>query len=98
LGLPYGKIADIFPSAFGLEVSAGGLCQANERLAEKAQAIYQELVEAIGLWAAVHVNERGWRIGVLSAWLWVFTSQTLTVYTIDESRSHKVVVDIVGRQ
>lgn len=97
LGLPYRKIADLFHTAFGLPVSAGGLCQANERLAQKAEPIYQELVEAIRRSAAVHVDETGWRIGVLSAWLWVFTSQKLTVYTIDERRSHEVVVEILGQ-
>jgi len=98
LGIPYRKITDLFQTAFGLDVTAGGLCQADERLAAKAAPIYQELVEAIRHSAAVHADETGWRIGVLSAWLWVFTSQTLTVYTIDERRSHEVVVEILGRQ
>jgi len=35
---------------------------------------------------------------VLSAWLWVFTSRTITVYTIEESRSHEVVVEILGEE
>lgn len=48
--------------------------------------------------AAVHVDETGWRIGVLSAWLWVFTSRQITVYSIAESRSHEVVVEILGRE
>ena len=97
LGIPYGKIADLFETAFRLKVTAGGLCQAEERLATKAEPIYQELVEAIRQAAAVYADETGWRIGVLSAWLWVFTSQTITVYTIDERRSHEVVVEILGR-
>lgn len=36
--------------------------------------------------------------GALGAWLWVFTSQRITVYTIEESRSHEVVVEILGRR
>jgi transposase len=97
LGIPYRKIADLLETAFGVEVTAGGLCQADERLAEKAEPVYQELVEAIREAAVVHADETGWRIGVLSAWLWVFTNQTLTVYTIDKHRSHEVVVEILGR-
>jgi hypothetical protein len=81
-----------------LEVSAGGLCQANERLAKRSEPVYEELVEAIRRCAAVHADETGWRIGVLSAWLWVFTSRTITVYTIDDRRSHDVVVEILGRE
>lgn len=98
LGIPYRKVADLFDTSFGLKVTGSALCQADERLAEKAEPIYQELVEAIRHSAAVHVDETGWRIGVLSAWLWVFTSKTITVYTINQRRSHEVVVEILGRQ
>ena len=74
LGIPYRKISQLYKLAFGLEVTAGGLCQADARLAEKAEPIYRELVEAIRQSAAVYADETGWRIGILSAWLWVFTS------------------------
>lgn len=98
LGIPYRKIAELLEAAFGLEVSAGGLCQADARLAEKAEPIYRELVAAIRETVAVYADETGWRIGVLSAWLWVFTSERITVYAIEEGRSHKVVVQILGRE
>ncbi len=98
LGIPYRKISDLFETAFGLEVTGSGLCQADVRLAATAKPIYGELVEAIRSCAAVNADETGWRIGVLSAWLWVFTSRTITVYTIDESRSHAVVVEILGKE
>ncbi|MBC7098942.1 IS66 family transposase [Candidatus Bipolaricaulota bacterium] len=98
LGIPYRKISQLYELAFGLEVTAGALCQADARLAKKAEPIYRELVEAIRQSAAVYADETGWRIGVLSAWLWVFTSQRITVYTIEERRSHEVVVEILGRK
>ena len=62
-----------------------------------AKPMYRELVEAIRQSAAVYADGTGWRIGVLSAWLWVFTSQRVTVYTTGD-RSHEVVVDILGRR
>ena len=98
LGLPYRKIAELFQTAFGLKVSASGLCQSNARLAQRAQPLYQELLEAIRRSSAVYADETGWRIGVLSAWLWVFTSERITVYTIKESRAHQVVLEILGRE
>jgi hypothetical protein len=98
LGVSYRKIAELFETAFGLEVSPGGLCQAEARLAQQAEPLYRELVEAIRRCAVVHVDETGWRIGVLSAWLWVFTSRQITVYTIEESRAHEVVVEILGKK
>lgn len=63
-------------------MTASGLCQADERLAAKAEPVDEELVEAIHRSMAVYAGETGWRIGVLSTWLWVFTSQMLTAYTM----------------
>jgi hypothetical protein len=100
LGIPYGKVADLFSNYFRLKVTASAPdgIGAHEGLAEKAKPIYQELVKAIRECASVHVDETGWRIGVLSTWLWVFASKKVTVYTIEESRSHEVVVKILGKE
>ena len=96
LGLSYGKVCDLLNDAFGLRVSRGGWYQADVRLAEQVHPVYEELVETLRESAVVHVDETGWRIGTLSAWLWVFTNRETTVYTIRHSRGHKVVVDILG--
>jgi hypothetical protein len=98
LGIPYRKTAELFETALGLKVTAGALCQSNERLAARAEPVYKELVEAIRCCAAVNADETGWRIGVLAAWLWVFTSRAITVYVIAERRSHEVVVEVLGRE
>lgn len=90
LGIPYGKLAALVQTAFGLAVTAGGLCQADERLAKKAEPVYEDLLQAIRRSAAVHADETGW--------LWVFTNQTITVYTLNERRSPEVVVELLGRQ
>jgi hypothetical protein len=60
--------------------------------------VYEELADALRKCVVVHADETGWRIGTLSAWLWVFTNQEITVYTIRPSRGHEVVVDILGRE
>lgn len=46
----------------------------------------------------IHADETGWRIGTLSAWLWVFANQEITVYTIRQSQGHQVVLDILGTE
>lgn len=96
LGVPYAKVAEVLAVGFGLPVSRGGLCQADARLAEQARLVYAELIDLIRLSAVAHSDETGWRIGTLSAWLWVFTNRDLTVYTIATSRGHEVVVEILG--
>lgn len=98
LGVSYEKAADLLATAFGLSVTRSGLCQADGRLAARARPVYNKLVVALRQCAAVHADETGWRIGTLSAWLWVFTNQEITVYTIHKSRGHEVVIDILGRE
>jgi hypothetical protein len=97
-GASYGKIADLFQSVFGLPISRGGLAQADGRLAAQAEPVYAELIAAIRASASVHGDETGWRIGPLSAWLWVFTAKEVTVYTIETSRGHEVILTVLGRE
>lgn len=98
LGVPYEKICDVLSTHGGLTVTRSGLCQADLWLAAQAEPVYEELVAAIRVASVVHVDETGWRIGTLSAWLWVFTQQQLTVYAIEPSRAHEVVVQVLGRE
>lgn len=97
-GASYGKVSEVLSDAFHLNVTRGAWQQADRRLAQQAQPIYQALIEALQACTVVHGDETGWRIGTLSAWLWVFTNQKLTVYTIETSRGHEVVVNILGKE
>jgi transposase len=96
LGVSYGKVSEVLNDAFGLQVSRSGWCQADQKLARTARPVYEELLEAIRQCSVVNVDETGWRIGTLSAWLWVFTHRDLTVYTIRANRSSDVVLDVLG--
>jgi hypothetical protein len=98
LGVSYGKVSEVLNDAFGLQVSRSGWQQADQKLARTAQPIYVDLLEAIRQCSVVNADETGWRIGTLSAWLWVFTNRDLTVYTIRANRSSDVVLDILGQQ
>jgi hypothetical protein len=98
LGVSYGKVSEVLNDAFGLSVSRSGWCQADQKLARTARPVYEDLLEAIRQCSVVNVDETGWRIGTLSAWLWVFTHRDLTVYTIRANRSSDVVLDILGER
>lgn len=98
LGVSYGKVSEVLNDTFGLQVSRSGWCQADQKLARTAKPVYEELVELIRQCSVVHADETGWRIGTLSAWLWVFTNQDVSVYAIRDNRSSDVVVDILGEE
>jgi len=98
LGASYAKVTEVVMDAFHLKVTRSAWCQADQRLAEEGRPIYTGLIEALRACSVVHSDETGWRIGPLSAWLWVFTQERLTVYTIESGRSHEVVLKILGKE
>jgi hypothetical protein len=65
-------------------------------LAEKAKPTFDLLVEALRQCGIVHADETGWRIGRVNAWLWVFSSKTVTIYAIRNNRGHEVPEEILG--
>lgn len=98
LGVSYGKISAFLATVYGMQFGRAGLYRADMRLASRAGPVYQELIALVRQLAQVHVDETGWRIGTLSAWLWVFCGSDVTVYTIKRSRGHQVVLEILGQQ
>src|SRR5271157_2246620 len=98
LGVSYGKVSEVLNDAFGLPVSRSGWCQADQKLANTARPVYERLIELMRQCSVVHADETGWRIGTLSAWLWVFTNREITVYDIRANRSSDVVIDILGEK
>jgi transposase len=98
LGGSYGKVSETLNDAFGLQVCRSGWCQADQRLAETARPVYQDLINVVQHSSVVHADETGWRIGTLAAWLWVFANQEVTVYAIRDNRSSDVVVEILGKK
>jgi transposase len=97
LGVPFAKIARLFESSFGLRVTASALCQSGTRLADLLEPIYQQMQEALRTCRSVHADETGWRVGALSSWLWTFTSEKITVYTVEQNRSHAAIVRVLGK-
>lgn len=95
-GVSYRKITAFFATWFGLAVQHSTLVRAEQRLLRKAQPTFDLLVEALRACAIVHADETGWRIGRLNAWLWVFSSPSVTIYAIRSSRGHAVAEEVLG--
>jgi transposase len=99
LGVPYRKICDFFQTYCDLTVSPSALVRAEQRLADLARPTYDLLIDALRKSDVVHIDETGWRIKSVNAWLWVFTNQNVTVYAIRSgsgARGHTVPDDILG--
>lgn len=99
LGVPYRKICDFFQTYCGLKICMATLVRAEQRLAHLAKPTYDLLIDALRRSGVVHADETGWKVGRLNAWLWVFSNDQTTVYTIRTgkgSRGHTVPGDILG--
>ncbi len=99
LGVPYRKISDFLQTYGDLHVASSTLVRAEQRLALRARPTYDLLIDALRHCGVVHADETGWRVGALNAWLWVFTNQDITIYTIRTgpgARGHEVAEDILG--
>ena len=96
LGLPYGKTTAVLEEAFGLRVSRGGLCQALQRVANKAEPTYQALVKQVRASPSVTPDETGWRVGGQLWWMWVFSTSQVSVYAIQPGRGFEQAAMVLG--
>src|SRR6202171_6510886 len=99
LGVSYRKICDFLQTYCHLKVCPAAFIRAEQRLADLAKPTYELLLEALRQSGVVHADETGWRVGRLSAWLWVFSSKQATIYVIRTgagARGHQVPEDILG--
>jgi transposase len=95
-GLSYGKIAALLKELAGLSVSRSALCRALLRMSKKLEPLYEELKAKIQSSPVVYPDETGWREGGRSAWLWVFTNRSETVYSIQPGRGYAEASAILG--
>jgi hypothetical protein len=96
-GLTLRKTSSVLKQGFGLSISAGGLSHLLQRVAGKAKATYEELIEKIRSSPAVYADETSWYVGQPNYWLWVFTTPQYTLYHVDASRGRPVAEKILGK-
>jgi transposase len=99
LGVPYRKISDFLETYADLKACPSAFVRADQRLAERARPTYDLLIDALRRCDIVHADETGWRVNAVNGWLWVFSNQNLTVYTIRTgpgARGAGVPKDILG--
>ena len=87
LGIPFAKIARFFTNRFGLNVTAGALCQAGQTTSTALVPVTDQIRERINTSAMVVMDETGWRINAQSAWVWIATTGDVTAYTVAPGRS-----------
>jgi transposase len=95
-GLSMRKTCAILHDCFSLQLSAGGLSQALDRVATKVQCQYNAIAEELRQAPVVHSDETSWWVGGPGWWLWVFVNTQSTLYVVDQSRGRCVVTELLG--
>jgi hypothetical protein len=97
LGMTTRSVCKLLQAVFGLKLTPGGLTQALDRVADKVQPAFDQLVVDLRSQSGVWVDETSWWVGGPGWWLWTFTSPDLTVYHVDHSRGRDVVLEMLGQ-
>ena len=96
LGLSYGKVAAVFRSLFGIELTRGAGAQINRRAADRLGPDYRHILDEVRRARQIAADETGWRVGGRSAWLHVWVGDRATAYAIDPKRSADALERVIG--
>jgi transposase len=96
LGLTLGKIHSLLSSQYGLDISTGVLSEMLTRCAGWLEDSYEDIKTSLAEQPYLHADETGWRQDGKNFWLWSFTNEYLSFYSIDKSRGQEVVRRILG--
>lgn len=86
LGLPITPTRDLLAGVLRMEVTAGGLISAWDRMAAALSPWYEQVRQQLLSTACLHADETGWRVDGQLRWLWCFCDQSTCYYQIDDSR------------
>lgn len=96
LGVSYGRLVLFFATTFQLVVAKATLVRGLQRVADRAEPLYEQIVVMVRSSGVVYPDETGWRIGARGAWLWDFVCSVATLYVIRPSRGFDVIEEVLG--
>ena len=95
--LPLRQVSRVLADLPGLRVSAGGIARQLQRLAGWLDPYYERLLLALRASPRVHADETGWRTDGRNGFVWTITDAKQTLYHVDESRSGRVIEELLGK-
>jgi hypothetical protein len=95
-GLSMRKTVAVLGDHFGMKLTPGGLALLLQRVGGKMQSEYEQMAVQLRQSSVVHADETSWWVGEPGWWLWVFTTQALTLYVVIPSRAAGVARGVLG--
>lgn len=97
LGMTLPKIQALLKEQYGLEISTGQLSELLRRSATCFDAMYEDIATSLLDQPGLYADETGWRIDGDNRWLWSFSTDKQSYYTIEASRGNKVIDKVLGK-
>lgn len=95
-GLTMRTTCAVLRDLVGIDLTAGGLSQALDRMAGRLEPLYDDLLAAIKAEPALHTDETSWWVGGRGASLWVLTNRAGTYYRVVASRTGGEAAALMG--
>jgi transposase len=89
-------IAEIMTTLFGIEISTGAVCKANNRVSEACEPAVGALKRYVASATTLNIDETGWKNKGARRYLWCFVAPMAVLFHISESRGAKVLKEILG--
>jgi transposase len=96
LGLPHGKVVELFDSLFGIRLTRGACVQIVLRAARRLEGADEEIVGEIKASESLVPDETGWRVGGKSAWLHAWVGERATCYAVEADRKADALEAVIG--
>ncbi|RLI63393.1 MAG: IS66 family transposase, partial [Candidatus Gerdarchaeota archaeon] len=97
LRLPAESIVQMLQSIFNMTISRSGVHHILQQLGKEFGPFYDNMVKDMRNASARHMDETTWRINGENVYLWAFITKYEAVYKIARSRSHKVPLEVLGK-
>lgn len=95
-GVSYTEISQFCSDVLGFEASRGMLCRIIARVTQALEIPYQELKAQISKENTLNIDESGWYDSGSQYWVWLFCTNLIAFFSIQQSRGCKVLKEILG--
>lgn len=92
----YSGLEDFSRDVLGLTISRSLLCNMIARVSATLQPAYDELGEHVPTAPVLNIDESGWKDNGVKYWLWIFATNTISLFVLARSRSSKVLYEVLG--
>jgi len=97
LGLSFVKSAKVL-GHLGVPVTAGALSSGAQATGTDLVPVQAEIIKLLNRSSMVVMDETGWRVDALTAWLWAATSSEATAYNVADGRGFDAAMLLVDEE